>query len=100
MRNADHVTLVEVRNEEQRSVSERRLSDVSAWLKRHGVAAECLSSLSTGDDAASLFAIGQDHGIDLTVAGAYGHGRLREWVLGGVTRDLLVSANRCSLVSH
>jgi nucleotide-binding universal stress UspA family protein len=29
-----------------------------------------------------------------------GHSRLREWVLGGVTRDLLLRADRCSLVSH
>jgi nucleotide-binding universal stress UspA family protein len=34
------------------------------------------------------------------VAGAYGHSRLREWVLGGVTHDLLMSAACCSLVSH
>ena len=39
-------------------------------------------------------------GADVVVAGAYGHSRLREWVLGGVTRDLLLSANRCALVSH
>ncbi len=30
-----------------------------------------------------------DEGIDLLVLGAYGHARLREMVLGGVTRDLL-----------
>lgn len=34
------------------------------------------------------------------VAGASGHNRLREWVPGGVTRDLLLSPGRCTLVSH
>ena len=37
---------------------------------------------------------------DLVVAGAYGHSRLREWVLGGVTKNLLLSEDRYSLVSH
>jgi len=36
----------------------------------------------------------------MVVGGAYGHSRLREWVLGGVTRDLLLQPTRCSLVSH
>ena len=50
--------------------------------------------------SACLNAIAQELAADLIVAGAYGHSRLREWVLGGVTRDLLLRANRCSLVSH
>ena len=37
---------------------------------------------------------------DVVVAGAYGHSRLREWAFGGVTRDLLLQAQRCILVSH
>ena len=28
------------------------------------------------------------NGADLIIVGAYGHTRLREWALGGVTRDL------------
>jgi len=36
----------------------------------------------------------------LVVGGAYGHTRLREWVLGGMTRDFLLQPPRCSLVSH
>jgi len=34
------------------------------------------------------------------VAGVFGHSRVREWVLGGVTRDLLRGVGRCSLLSH
>jgi nucleotide-binding universal stress UspA family protein len=36
----------------------------------------------------------------MVVAGAYGHSRLREWVLGGVTRDLLLRGEKFSLLSH
>ena len=102
LRTATHVSLVEIRDgKDGRAESEARLADVVAWLKHHGVAVvECVSSPSSDDDATALFALGQDRGIDLTVAGAYGHSRMREWVLGGVTRDLLVRADRCSLVSH
>jgi nucleotide-binding universal stress UspA family protein len=42
----------------------------------------------------------REQGADLLVAGAYGHSRVREWALGGVTRDLLLRAERCALVSH
>ena len=102
LRTATHVSLVEIRDgKDGRPEGEARLADVVAWLTRHGVAVvECVSSPSSGDDATALFALGQDRGIDLTVAGAYGHSRMREWVLGGVTRDLLVSADCCSFVSH
>ncbi len=52
------------------------------------------------DDSTRLYAIGQDKGADAIVAGASGLSSLRVWVLGGVTRDLMLSANRCSPVSH
>ena len=100
LRTASHVSLVEIRSEDERAASEGRLADVAAWLQRHGIAAECISLPPSTNDAGALYTFAQDRGIDLTVAGAYGHSRLREWVLGGVTRDLLVGGNRCALVSH
>jgi len=36
----------------------------------------------------------------LVVAGGYGHPRLLEWVLGGVTHELLARAPVCCLLSH
>jgi nucleotide-binding universal stress UspA family protein len=73
---------------------------VAVWLGRHGVIARQVAVPSRGDDANALCALAQDIGAELTVAGAYGHGRLREWVLGGVTKDLLLSKDRYSLLSH
>ncbi len=32
--------------------------------------------------------------------GAYGHSRLREWILGGATRDMLQGTSLCCLMSH
>ena len=97
---AGSVTVVEIASEVDLPAARSHLEDLVGWLKRHGVAAESLAQLSTGDDAAGLYAIAQDLGADIFVAGAYGHSRMREWALGGVTRDFLLSANRCSLVSH
>jgi nucleotide-binding universal stress UspA family protein len=100
LRMAGHVTVVEIATDGDLEDAGLRVQDVVAWLKRHGIAAEAATSGSTGDDAGRLKSIAQERNADIVVAGAYGHSRLREWVLGGVTKDLLLRAERCSLVSH
>lgn len=100
LKEATSVTVVEIAAGDELDDARQRVDDVQAWLSRHGIQAEALTRLSTGSDAAALYELGQDSGADVIVAGAYGHNRFREWVLGGVTRDLLLSANRCALVSH
>jgi nucleotide-binding universal stress UspA family protein len=44
--------------------------------------------------------VARDQGADLIVAGAYAHSRLQEWVLGGVTRNLLTQSDVCSRILH
>lgn len=100
LKKAARVTIVEIADEKDLSAACTHLEDVASWLKSHGVSAEKFVSPSSGSDAIRLNAIAQGHGVDLIVAGAYGHSRLREFVLGGVTHDLLLCANRCSFVSH
>ena len=39
-------------------------------------------------------------GADLIVMGGYGHSRLREFILGGVTRSVLKSMTVPVLMSH
>ncbi|MFC5581337.1 universal stress protein [Rhodanobacter terrae] len=39
-------------------------------------------------------------GADLIVAGGYGHSRLLEWILGGVTRELLATTSIPLLLSN
>jgi len=34
------------------------------------------------------------------IAGAYGHSRFHEWVLGGVPRHLATESRRCSFLSR
>lgn len=100
LKKAAHVAVVEIAAEEELAAARMHVEDLVGWLKRHGVMAESLASPSVGDDTNQLYAIAREQDADVIVAGAYGHSRLREWVLGGVTRDLLLSADRCSLVSH
>ena len=80
--------------------SRRRLDRVGDWLARNGVEPRCSSEVSTGAEARQLSAIARDLKADLIVAGAFGHSRLREWAFGGVTKELLLHADRCVLTSH
>jgi len=97
---AEHVTVVEIAAEEDQAEAHHQVKDVGNWLKRHGVAAEGTVRRATGDDASQLNAIAHKEGAGVIVAGAYGHSRFREFVFGGVTRDLLRSTACCSLMSH
>ncbi|MGZ5908303.1 MAG: universal stress protein [Reyranella sp.] len=100
LRGAAHVTVAQIAGEEALGETRAHLAEVVDWLGHHGVAAESLAVAADSDDAAQLGALARDRKADVVVAGAYGHSRLREWALGGVTRDLLLRADRCALVSH
>jgi nucleotide-binding universal stress UspA family protein len=72
-----------------------------AFLSAHGVHAQSRRLDSTLDDPAELL-LSQlaDLGADLVVMGAYGHARLRELILGGVTRTMLQKMTVPVFVSH
>ncbi len=97
---AAHVAIVEIAGRHHAQEAHERVSDVARWLNTHGIEAEASVRQSQGEDASLLDAVAQDMAADLVVAGAYGHSRLREWALGGVTRDLLLRLDRCVLLSH
>jgi nucleotide-binding universal stress UspA family protein len=60
------------------------------YLARHGLAAELREWPCTGRDVTgALIDAANELGAACAVMGAYGHSRLREALLGGVTRDLL-----------
>jgi nucleotide-binding universal stress UspA family protein len=94
------VDVVELVDEREIQAARSRLTDVGDWLARHGVETNCLASPLSGTEAGHLAAIAKDFDVDLIVAGAFGRSRMREWAFGGVTRDLLLKAERCTLISH
>ena len=70
-------------------------------LARHGIAAEARGTEAAGlAEGDALLNAAADLGADLLVVGAYGHSRLREIVLGGVTRTLLDRMTVPVLFSH
>ncbi|MES2069263.1 MAG: universal stress protein [Pseudomonadota bacterium] len=75
--------------------------DIAAYLARHGVKTEIEKDAAVGIDTAEwLLSRAADLGADLLVMGAYGHARLTELVLGGVTRSLLREMTLPVLMSH
>jgi len=100
LKKATFVMVVEIAPESEMIQARRHLDQVVEWLKRHGVAAQSFVAASLGKDSKHLAEIGREQKTDLMVAGAYGHNRVREWMLGGVTRDLLTRPESCAFVSH
>src|SRR5215469_4596596 len=48
----------------------------------------------------SILSIAADEGLDMRVMGAYGHSRLQEGILGGITREMLRTMTVPTLMSH
>jgi nucleotide-binding universal stress UspA family protein len=101
LRKARDVTVAEiVEVDDGRPAALSRVRDVVAWLSHHGVSASELVPEEIGHAIVQLDGIAADIGAGVVVAGAYGHSRFREWVLGGVTRHLITQSARCVLLSH
>lgn len=99
LRRAAHVQILAV--EETDNPQERAsVTDVAQWLARHHVTAEIVMRAGDGDISRSLEAGIAAFGPDIVVAGAFGHSRFREWILGGATRDLLANPTMSILFSH
>ncbi|CCE02622.1 universal stress protein [Bradyrhizobium sp. STM 3809] len=100
---ASDVVVVEIlENTSEFDACEARLDDVVAWLRRHDIVASArVEEPGQGRNvAAKLDAVAADLTAGLVVAGAYGHSRFRELVLGGVTEHLVTRTERCVLQSH
>ncbi len=74
---------------------------LEAHLGRHGLTAQIeRSSAGHADIQPAILSIAADAGLDLIVMGGYGHSRLQERILGGVTRGMLQSMTVPTLMSH
>jgi nucleotide-binding universal stress UspA family protein len=97
---AKKVHVVTVLNEKELS-SESPAAELSRYLKRRGIDAtpECIDAAGRriGEILSSYLTSYQ---ADLLVMGAYGHSRLREFILGGATRSMLANPPLPILLSH
>ena len=97
---AGQVELVIVANEPGKQ-DEIPGADMGQHLARHGLKVD-VNRITEGDiDVAdALLSHAADASIDFIVMGGYGHSRLREFILGGVTRLMLRSMTVPVLMSH
>lgn len=75
-------------------------NDMALYLSRHGIKVELVRERTERPEGEALLALARDVGAGLLVAGAFGHSRYREWILGGVTRTLLDRTRLPLLIAH
>ncbi len=75
--------------------------DLGQHLARHSLTVEVKRITSPDLDVAStILSHAADSSADMIVMGGYGHSRLREFILGGVTRTILETMTVPVLMSH
>ncbi len=96
---AVHIACVTEKRRKQRVDFSAR--EAAAYLNRYGISVE-VSEIERGDAKVSdtLFAEAQRLGCSMVVMGAYGHSRLAEMLLGGVTRRSLSDPKLPVLLAH
>jgi nucleotide-binding universal stress UspA family protein len=100
LRRAGHVDVVIVTDERGKR-DQIEGADMGAHLARHGLNVEVTrTALGDIDVADVILSRAADMSTDFIVMGGYGHSRLREFVLGGVTRSILRSMTVPVLMSH
>jgi nucleotide-binding universal stress UspA family protein len=101
--NADKVTVLAVNPEKPGSGDHGDIAcaDIAHYLARHGIKVEAASvRTDQGDVGEVILSKALDLDADLIVAGAYGHSRTREWILGGVTKTLVHETPVPAFLSH
>jgi nucleotide-binding universal stress UspA family protein len=87
--------------DEQGKQDEIEGADMGRHLARHGLKVDVHRVGGGGIDVAdALLSRVADSGADFMVMGGYGHSRLREFVLGGVTHSILRALTVPTLLAH
>jgi nucleotide-binding universal stress UspA family protein len=101
LKRASSVTLYAVHSGEDDDTADGELNDLVHFLGRHQIVAEpVVASRGGSSTGRQILDEALARGAGLIVAGGYGHGRIRELVLGGVTRDLINESALCLCLAH
>ncbi len=97
---AEAVTVITA-NENRWNAGKASADQIVGHLVRRGIKAN-LERLTAdrGNVHGIILSLAADSGIDLMVMGGYGHSRLQERILGGVTRGMFNSMTIPTLMSH
>lgn len=101
LRKAEEVTLLTVETSDTSDGRSYGGDKMLRHLAHHGIEAKARRSMvNSGNVGDVILSRAADARADLIVMGAYGHSRLREFVLGGATRRVLSQAKIQVLMSH
>jgi nucleotide-binding universal stress UspA family protein len=95
---ADKLSIIAVNKSVSDEASPARLA---ARLASLGLPAKIIAVQSDHSNIQpTILSVAADEGLDMLVMGGYGHSRLQETVLGGVTREMFRSMTVPTLMSH
>jgi nucleotide-binding universal stress UspA family protein len=100
LKKSQHMIVCEIDEDNNPADAQRHVDDVVTWLANHGVSSAAMVEPLRDSPAIQLEALAKQEAADLIVAGASGHGKLREWILAEATRDLLGQSSHCQLMAH
>jgi nucleotide-binding universal stress UspA family protein len=100
LRKAETVSIVIVDDGEPVEEQATLGKDLVEHLLHHGIGAAVHHLIKDGQIGSTLIAESKRLKPDLIVMGGYGHSRLREWLLGGATYEMLHSAPAPLLIAH
>lgn len=97
---ADEIVIITI-NEADAVPGEASANGLARHLGRRGLSTRTVGlSATRADIQPTILSLAADEGLDLLVMGGYGHSRLQERVLGGVTRAMLEAMTVPTLMSH
>lgn len=97
---ATDITILSI-NEDQESTATASAATLALHLSRHGLSARLeRMDADHGEIQPTILSMAADNGLNLIVMGGYGHSRLQERILGGVTRAMLHAMTVPTLMSH
>jgi nucleotide-binding universal stress UspA family protein len=97
---ADMLTIITI-NEETGLADKASAENLAKHLAKHKVLSKIIAlTAARSDIQPTILSLAAEDSIDMLVMGAYGHSRLQEMMLGGVTREMLRTMTVPTLMSH
>lgn len=100
LQTAEEVEILTIVPPENRLAEWKGFEKMERYLTRHNVNASFVSVETSQDIGNTILSHAGDIGAELLVMGAYGHTRLKDWVMGGVTKTILGSMTLPVLTAH